>query len=328
MSIAQALPWHAVQWRALCGALEHGRVHPAMLVEGMPGLGKEMFAQRVAAALLCEASGSGEQRPCGKCRGCTLVAAGSHPDRLALSPQEDRAIIDVEQVRQRIAQLSLTPHYATRRVIVVSPADALNRHAANTLLKTLEEPPGVVVFVLVSARPAMLPATVRSRCAVVRLHAPAREQAVAWLLEQGAGSDAARALDWCGGAPLAALSTLESGELDRFDTMAASIASLLAGSLDPVQAAADWRTEGLHAVTQWQLRLVASAMRIKVMRDPGATSNALQAISGGLDLSTLSRLGDELLELRSALDRQLHPGEQLALEGLAVGWCDATRRVG
>jgi len=328
VSIPQPLPWHAPQWRAFCAALEHGRVHPAMLIEGMSGLGKARFAARVAAALLCEAPVAGDRRPCGSCRSCLLVAAGSHPDRLVLTPQEDRSIIDVDQVRQRIAELSLTPHYATRRVIVVEPADALNRHAANTLLKTLEEPPGGAVFVLVSARPATLPATVRSRCAAVRLYCPGRQQAVGWLAEQGGGAHAQRALDWCGGAPLAALDAMRCGALEQFDAMVASLVKLLEGGLDVVQAAAEWRAQGLHSITQWQLQAAVTAMRIKVMRDPGDADLALQAISGRLDLPQLARVCDELLELRSAVERQLHPGDQLALEGLAVSWRDAARRSG
>lgn len=328
MSIPPALPWHAVQWSALRAALDQGRVHPALLVEGMPGIGKQQFAERVAAALLCEARVAAEYRPCGECRSCLLVAAGSHPDRLMLTPHEDRSVIDVEQVRQRIAQLSLTAHYATRRVIVVSPADALNRHAANTLLKTLEEPPGGAQFVLVSARPASLPATVRSRCAALRLHAPEHAQAVHWLAGQGGGPAAQRALEWCGGAPLAALVALQSGALDRFDAMMASLAKLLDGGLEAVQAAADWRAEGLRTVTQWQLRAAVTAMRIKVMRDPGHADVALQAISSKLDLPQLAHICDELLELRSAVERQLHPGDQLALEGLAVSWREAVRRSG
>lgn len=328
MSIPQPLSWHAPQWRAFCAALEHGRVHPAMLITGMAGLGKTRFAERVAAALLCEAPIASDQRPCGDCRSCLLVAAGSHPDRLGLTPQEERTVIDVEQVRQRVADLSLTPHYATRRVIVVDPADALNHYAANTLLKTLEEPPGGAVFVLVSARPAMLPATVRSRCAAVRLYAPVREQAVAWLAAQECEQGARRVLDWCGGAPLAALTAMQSGALARFDTMVASLAKLLDGDLNVVQAAAEWRAEGLGSITQWQLQVAATAMRIKVMRDPGQADLALQAISGRLDLPQLARVCDELLELRSAIERQLHPGDQLALEGLAVSWRDAARRSG
>jgi hypothetical protein len=73
----------------------------------------------------------------------------------------------------------------------------------------------------------------------------------------------------------------------------------------------------------WQLRVATQAMRIKVLGDPRAGSVAMQAISSKLDLAQLDGICEELLELRSALERQLNPGDQLALEGLAVTWRDA-----
>jgi DNA polymerase-3 subunit delta' len=215
-----------------------------------------------------------------------------------------------------------------RSCLLVAPADALNRHAANTLLKTLEEPSGAALFLLVSARPATLPATVRSRCLTMRIHAPARRQALDWLRAQCPGADAERLLEWCGGAPLAAVDAAQSGALERFDAMGDSIEQVLDGGLSAVDAAAGWRALGLATVAEWQLRMTVSAMRIKVMRDPGRAGVALQAISSRLDLRQLERVCDELLELRSAVDRQLHPGDQLALESLAVSWREAARRSG
>lgn len=328
MTLPQRLPWHADQWRTLATALDQARVHHALLLQGAAGLGKLNFAARAAAALLCEAVVPGSERPCGRCRSCTLVAAGSHPDRLELAPEEDRTVIDVDQVRARIAQLSLTPHYGTRRVILVAPADALNRHAANTLLKTLEEPPGGAVFLLVTARPGVLPATVRSRCLALRFTAPAAQVARDWLAAErpaDAGS-AAALLQWCGGAPLAAVAAAEAGSLEHYRQLAVDVAGILDGALDAVEAAARWRGYGLAQALRWHHLLVAQAMKHNAKRDAQAADVAMQSICGRLDLRQLDRVCEELLELGSALERQLHPGDQLALESLAVTWRDATRQ--
>jgi DNA polymerase-3 subunit delta' len=301
-------------------------MHHALLLQGPRGLGKLAFAQRAAAALLCESPGPVEHRPCGGCRSCSLVHAGSHPDRLRLSPEEDRSQLDVEQVRQRRSELTLTAHYTARRVVVVDPADALNRHAANTLLKTLEEPPAAVVFLLVSARPATLPATVRSRCVALRFQPPAREDALRWLREQVAEcADAAALLQWCGGAPLAALEIAEAGTLEQVESLAQDLLHLVQGRLQPVQAAAGWRASGLRTMLDWQSRLVVQAMRIKAAGTNEPAPLAMQGICSTLDLPRLDRVCEELLELRGALERQLNPGEQLALETLAVAWRDAAR---
>lgn len=323
------LPWHGEQWRGIAEALRQQRLHHAFLLQGPSGVGKSDFAQHTAAALLCEAGErDAEQRPCGQCRSCVLVRAGNHPDKLVLAPKEDRSVIDVEQVRTRISELSLTPHYADRRVILVNPADGLNRSAANTLLKTLEEPPGGVVFLLLSARPAMLPATIRSRCSAIRFQAPPREQAASWLREQGFDEPAAvaAALHWNGDAPLAARQSLESDEISRCQEIVRSIEALMNGSVDPLQTAASWRADGLKRIVNWQLRVATQAMRIKALGAKGEGSVAMQAISGKLDLEQLSGICEDLLELQNALQRQLNPGDQLALEGLAVSWRDAALR--
>ncbi len=319
------LPWHSAQWRSVVGALAQQRLHHALLLQGPSGVGKWDFAQHAAAALLCEAALSADRLPCGECRSCVLIRAGNHPDRLLLAPQEGRKVIDVAQVRVRIGELSLTAHYGGRRVILVNPADGLNRAAANTLLKTLEEPPGGVVFLLLSARPAMLPATVRSRCSKIRFQAPPGDEAALWLREQGFDdADAvAAALHWNGGAPLAARRALESAEIVRCQEIVRSIEALVDGRSDPVRTAMDWRADGLERTVTWQLRVATQAMRSKVLGDSHAGSVAMQAISSKLDLVQLDGICEELLELRSALERQLNPGEQLALEGLAVTWRDA-----
>ena len=331
MSIPEALPWHTQQWLRLGADLDSERLHHAILLQGSPGLGKLAFAERAAAALLCEASGPGSLRPCESCRSCLLVAAGSHPDRLRLTPAEDRKVIDVGQVRERIAELSLTPHYASRRVIVVNPADALNRHAANTLLKTLEEPPGGTIFLLASARPATLPATVRSRCTGMRFTPPSRDVGLRWLDERGDIStpQANLLLDWCGGAPIAALDAQRAGAFERYQELVEEVSRVVTGHLDPIKAAAAWRSLGLQQATHWHLQIAHEAMRINALADSveqhHAVSAAMQGIGGRLNLARLDRICEEILELRSALERQLNPGDQLALEGLATSWRDAGR---
>ncbi|MFT5449236.1 MAG: DNA polymerase-3 subunit delta' [Gammaproteobacteria bacterium] len=319
------LPWQATQWLQITNALKLDRLHHALLLHGPAGVGKSLFARRVAAALLCESSADAPSRPCGECRSCVLVRAGNHPDLMELAPREDRRMIDVEQVRTRIAELSLTAHYADRRVIVINPADGLNHSSANSLLKTLEEPPGSVVFLLLSARPAMLAATIRSRCSSLMMPAPERAQALTWLREQGFNDESAAltALHWCSGAPLAAHQALESGELERCQTMVESIAVLMRPDADPLSAAAQWNSDGLRRVVDWQLRIAAHAMRIKALQESDDSGVAMQVISSKLDLRQLDGVCEELLELRNALERQLNPGEQLALEGLAVTWRDA-----
>src|SRR5207302_1716448 len=117
----------------------------------------------------------------GACAPCRRVWAQQHPDLAWVRIAEDSQQIRIEQVRDLAADLALTSHAGGYKVGILTPAEALNRFAANALLKTLEEPPARTLLVLVTTQPSRLPATVLSRCQRLRVRAPARAEAGAWL---------------------------------------------------------------------------------------------------------------------------------------------------
>jgi len=110
----------------------------ALLLEGPAGIGKQAFAQFVTDALLCEKTAS--VGACGDCAVCSLTQTGNHPDISYTQPLGDSDVIKIDQIRELVTWLQLTPQYHSYKVAVISPADAMNRNAANALLKTLEEP--------------------------------------------------------------------------------------------------------------------------------------------------------------------------------------------
>lgn len=239
------MPWLDA---ALAPALADGRSQ-AVLLHGPAGVGQAAAALRLAAAWLCEDLGRPiEDRPCGRCAGCKLVAAGTHPDRLVLVPDAMRlalaadaaaaseaegggtggtagdgggskskakpsAEIRVEQVRAAVAFAATTPSRGRGKAIVVFPAERMNAVAANALLKTLEEPPGTVRFVLATGAEGRLLPTIRSRCIGVPMPVPSREAALAWLAGEGvaAAKGGAELLDASGGRPEAALELHREG---------------------------------------------------------------------------------------------------------------------
>jgi DNA polymerase III subunit delta' len=156
--------------------LASGRVPHALLFHGVEGTGKRTVALKLAASLLCEAPVASTREACGACAACRKAAHGNHPDLLVVTrlPKEGgeddgaegelRAVISIAQMRDMASHASYAPREGPRRVFVVDPADRLTLEAQNALLKTLEEPPGRGVIVLVAARPHALLATVRSRC--------------------------------------------------------------------------------------------------------------------------------------------------------------------
>lgn len=163
-----------------------GRLHHACLFEGPEGVGKRTFALWLARYVNCDAA----TRPCGSCRSCSLLLAGTHPDLIVVGPDPERAtaVISVQQAQELVGGLKLKRHSARHRFVILDPADLLNDEAANALLKTLEEPPTGTHFVLITARVASLLPTIRSRTQRIRFGPVARAALTEW--GQGRGLDA------------------------------------------------------------------------------------------------------------------------------------------
>lgn len=173
-------PWHEPYWQQLLFANKSKRLPHALLLSGLSGLGKALFAERFIRLLLCERKNLIDHSCKGnECHACHLITNRSHPNILWLFPEKDT--IKVDQIRQanEFAQhSSFTDDY---RFVLINPANAMNISAANALLKTLEEPPAQVILILISDAPYCLPATIRSRCQRLHFQLPDQQNALSWL---------------------------------------------------------------------------------------------------------------------------------------------------
>ena len=229
------------------------RLHHALLITGPEGVGKEWLARALAAALLCDAPGA-TRLACGGCSGCRWFSQDSHPDFRLIRPAADEVSADdaeapakpakasrdirIEQIRALAGFVEIASHRGGAKVVLITPAEAMNGAAANALLKTLEEPPANTYFIMTSSRAYRLPPTVRSRCRQVPIPAPSTPEAVSWVIDQ-AGVDSDRALEWlafCGGAPRRAV---EFGTAERAATHRDLIEVVAGSESDTLPALAD-----------------------------------------------------------------------------------------
>lgn len=158
-----ALAGHVNEVRELQTLLSEGRLPHALLFTGKDGIGKKLIGQILAAAILC----GQPQAPCGMCDNCRAMRAGSHPDYYELVPEvrgKSSRIIRIEAIREMQTVVSRSAVQAGRRVVLIDDADTMNEPAANSLLKTLEEPEGQVTFILIAADRSSLLDTIVSRC--------------------------------------------------------------------------------------------------------------------------------------------------------------------
>lgn len=312
-------PWHLPVWRRLTHDIS--RLPHAILFCGPPGLAKTAFALRLARALAC--LNPDENRDgCGRCNGCLLVAAGTHPDIHYVFVEEDRTQISIDQIRSVIEFLTLKPHAATRRVVVLSPAEAMNTHAANALLKVLEESPDGLLL-LVSSQPARLPATVRSRCARIAFDTPETSATLDWLSSPPRNvKEASALLRVAAGSPQRALEYAKSGFDRARKELTGDLTGLLDGRADPLACARRWRTIGAVIVLDWFYGAVADLVRLFMIRDSSPVLNneeLLEAMKNriySLNIKDLYIILQSISDARNLLQTSID--EQLILEEFSI----------
>ncbi len=234
----QVIPdWFRPACEEVTAAFAAGRLAHALLIHEDPGAGGLELARWIAQLVNCRERG---RTPCGKCQECRWIANDQHPDVTRLSPLEESNYILIEAVRELIADLSLTAHGHGYKVAILAPADALHFNAAQTLLKTLEEPAARTLLLLVASQPSRLPPTIRSRCSKLRLRGPSQELAARYLEDARGPGPWGEALAATGTGPFALLNAdptaLARLRTDTLDTLG----EIYSGKIQPPGVAARW----------------------------------------------------------------------------------------
>lgn len=223
--------------RLLRNMLRRERTPHGLLFWGPPGVGKRLTALCMASAVNC-AEGDGD--PCGACDACARIRNGKHPDVMQVRPVKRARVINVEAIETITDLAALHPRIGRRRVFLIEEAERMNETAQNKFLKTLEEPPGRSMFILLSAHPDQLLPTVRSRCQQVRFGA-LRPETVLELLTREMG-------DALTPGAAAAVASLAQGQMKRAASLANTerrdyvleLASRLGGGEDPLALSEDF----------------------------------------------------------------------------------------
>lgn len=336
-----ALPWLDADFARLWQAHRSDRLGHAFLITGPKGLGKRQFAHRLAAALHCADPGP-DGIPCGTCADCQLHATEGHPDWTLIHPDPEAKSpeIKVEAIRDLCSHQTLT---ATRRgpsVIAIAPAEVMNLFAANSLLKTLEEPTASTLLLLISEDPSRLPATIRSRCQQLTIGLPDEQQALTWLGAQPAiQAQLAKAstppqetlLHWlrlAHGAPLAALELADSDRLAKRSQVLAGLVAVAAGHQDPIVCAASWKALEMAPLLDWLASGVSDLLRLSqagpdMRLDNPDQQESLVRLATQIDPRSGHRFLRQVIALKAKPLASLN--RELVCETLALNWALMTR---
>ena len=304
----EKLPWTGAAEDDIAASIRAGTCPHSLLVTGPAGTGRRDLALRIAGHWL------GADAVRASDAGGEALLEPAHPDFRAVEPLTDEKTgkektgIGIDQVRDDLIPfLSLTSHAGGGRAVVLWPAETMTREAANSLLKTLEEPPPGALLVLVADALERLPATIVSRCQRIRVSPPPATMAHAWLQSQAPGEDFTTLLEFCGGAPLAALELHDQDFAEFANGFLASLDRLEQGETSPVEVAAACRGSEALALRLLEWRLTERIRR--AAEQPEGLGSAAEA--------GFSQLG-QIRELR----RVIHPpfNAELGLAALLLNW--------
>lgn len=318
-------PWQQKPWRFLISEIQQDRLVHALLLHGIAGLGKRDFATAFSAYILCDRRTN--LSACGECQSCHWFKAGSHPDFFRVSLEEKSKSIKIDQLRELKSRLEKTAQRGGYQIALIESADTMNRAAANALLKTLEEPPGKVLILLVADRLNTLPPTIISRCQYIGFCASPNEEAAIWLQEKvGNDVDSRLLLKVAEYAPLRALEYVQLDYFTLRDQLLRHLLRVQRNEVDPIAPAADFLKQELSLLLTILMSIISDIVRLQhgVKSDVLSHSDRLAQLQSLAQSHDIIKLHEYFQSCQKALaDAQsgvaINP--QLLLENLLIDYC-------
>ncbi|MBX5805104.1 DNA polymerase III subunit delta' [Pseudomonas aeruginosa] len=321
--MADIYPWQQALWSQLGGRAQHAH---AYLLYGPAGIGKRALAEHWAAQLLCQQPAAAGA--CGECKACQLLAAGTHPDYFVLEPEEAEKPIRVDQVRDLVGFVVQTAQLGGRKVVLLEPAEAMNVNAANALLKSLEEPSGDTVLLLISHQPSRLLPTIKSRCVQQACPLPGAAASLEWLA-RALPDEPAEALEellaLSGGSPLTAQRLHGQGVREQRAQVVEGVKKLLKQQIAASQLAESWNSVPLPLLFDWFCDWTLGILRYQLTRDEEGLGLAdmrkvIQYLGDKSGQAKVLAMQDWLLQQRQKVLNKANLNRVLLLEALLVQW--------
>lgn len=302
--VSKPLPWHEQEWAHLTTQIVCERLPHALLLVGRQYIGKTQLALALSRILLC-AQPDGLLN-CGRCHACELNARGNHGDFLWVEPIENSRVIRIDQIRNAVRFTSTKAAFGSRKVIVIAPAERMNVNSYNGLLKSLEEPSNDTYLILICNQLHSIPATIRSRCQILRVATPTTEVCLRWLDKITSDPKQSRSLlAIADGLPELAHQLYLSDDAEGYMSKRLALESMADLRISVPEVAQLWSNDEIGSFLQF----LASRLQFRI--------STLSAEQLRMQQShAIFELLDEIYQLQQSIISGANPNKQLLLLGL------------
>ena len=319
-------PWHNSSWDKFVMAKTQNHLPHALLISGMNGTGKLDFAKKVATSLLCTSPINNEA--CQNCKSCKTYHARANPDFMEIELLEGKQQISVDQIRKLSDFISYTRSFSAYRIILLNPVERMNTNAANSLLKSLEEPASNTVIILVASNLSRILPTIKSRCQLLTLPSPTTKQAISWIQQEKTNANPSELLEMANGQPLTAIAITDEDIQSRGE-LANDLYSICMQEKSVTETAKNWEKFDHSTLLNWQITWIENNIKNNELQ------SKIQSIKQGELSTTLAKL-DKLLpsleqwklyEQLIAQKKYIHTSVNplLFIENMLLLWLQASR---
>ncbi len=319
-------PWHKNSWDKFVNAKLQKHLPHALLISGMDGTGKFNFAKKIATSLLCTSPVNNTS--CNKCQSCKTFQSGSNPDYMRIELLEEKQQISVDQIRQLSEFINYTRSFNAYRVILLNPVERMNMNAANSLLKSLEEPASNTIIILVTSNLSKILPTIKSRCQLLTLPTPNKNQSVQWVRQKLPKKNAEELLDMANGQPLNAIKITNEDIHDR-EAFAIDLLDVCTRQKTITEVAKTWEKFDHSILINWQINwLITFIKNNEVNKSPSVENrkeidSLLSSIEICLTTDSQWVLYQQLIGQKRYIHTSVNP--LLFTESLLLLWLQASR---
>jgi len=327
-SIDQEYPWHQDIWQKFIQARSRNHLPHAILLSGEDGIAKLPLAIRMAKSLLCMNTVSTATDACNQCQSCKTYESGANPDFIQISLLEDKQQIGVDQIRALSEFLYYSRSYNTNRVVILNPVERMNLNAANSLLKSLEEPSAHTVIILVTAKISQLLPTIKSRCQIFNVATPSKDESIHWLQqhrnqqEQSMTIDAEVLLEMTGNKPLKAINVSQE-DVDNRNQFSQDLTAVTNQQITITEMAKKWEKHDFETLLNWQISLIQKTIKTSLNcgTSEDASSNSNNTMTQHLSAEEQWHLYQSLIKQKQYIHTSVN--SLMFVENMIMLWLKA-----